>query len=777
MGFSAENTSDFVQTSGENPQWLASNVTVTKGEHVPGITKTVKNPMVEVNEPTVNWTITSHNNGNAPLKNYTIEDTVEAPFKIRGEVKYAMYNNSSAAGKNDSTKCYMKAGRPGNETLFKIEESGEENKLKITYPQYENSDATADLIINGDYVEISVTNYIPDYDSRISTKLKVKISTDEKGKETLSIVFEDPSWAITEDSHSILELSTTAAAGVQPGMYINNSMLLPANKNYNANAVTQGKNIVDEYGKNVGVTSSAPVTLYQGSPTASFKEITEVGNPENTAKSDDFDNNYISLSDKSKEFTYTLTVNNVNTSPMEQLVIIDNLPYVGDHSTIRNDLDRDSEFEVSFADEPNVQVLKKSNNGGADYTLLDSGDYIIQYSDKQDGFVNDDWQGNGDGWYNEKKASSRSIRMIINKANVVSAESLVQLKFNAKITGDAKPAQIAWNSFGYQYMIGGISMTAAPLNVGVQIPGVPYLEKSIVSSGKNASAAAKDETFKFIIYEGDPLDITDYSVATVGKLLNDNSKKFTYAELKVKSGESVSERFMLENAVVYEFKDGVFNETVNPWTWTDNTKYNVVELDFDSKYTYKSTNDISERNYSFTYTYDKNISLEYTNAKTAWSIAVIKTDEASQPLEGAVFGLYTQNKSKALTVDDIEKLGIDAGFAEKSVDGKTYYLMSVKTSPSSGRISWEELTEDEYAILEIIYPGGYHGNGDIKVVKREEADAGTDTAEVSVINYENTPLPETGGSGLRERLKELGILSYLCAGVYVIARFFKKQTY
>ena len=49
----------------------------------------------------------------------------------------------------------------------------------------------------------------------------------------------------------------------------------------------------------------------------------------------------------------------------------------------------------------------------------------------------------------------------------------LEIIYDGKISDDANPGQIAWNSFGYRYTVGTITLTAEPPKVGVMIQQMP----------------------------------------------------------------------------------------------------------------------------------------------------------------------------------------------------------------------------------------------------------------------------------------------------------------
>jgi len=743
-----------------DPKWLVSDVAVTKGEVIPGITKTVENPMIQANQP-INWTVKLHSNGTLPITDYTFEDTMEAPYLFEGDVKYSLISNDENFHKHWQSSWdgyeYLRA-QSSDKTRLYLFTIGERTVGDSSINIMSNDGSEYTVPINGDGVWFWATLRISDMSSTNSL-INVSIKRDEKGNETLTVKFVDSSWSILPNSYAKIDLSTIdRSSSKTDGQYINHARLITADKTYDASEVTQGKNQTDENGNNTGVTDKAPVNIYTSYPTGAVKEITECGNESNTAKSTDLDNNYIFLNDKNKEFTYTLTVNNAENIVMDQLVIIDNLPEVGDHSTIRSDVSRDSEFKVRLADNPSFSVTV--NN-----VELDKSKYTIEYSDATEFDKSTDFRGvDTDKWSTEMSDGTRSIRLIIDdKAGIgevadenrlIPKDADIKLKFNAVIDGDAAPGHIAWNSFAYDYLVDGTYLYAAPLNVGVRIPGAPRLSKTLVGSSGNPVNALKNETFGFIIYNGEPIIINDFSKESIASLLG--GRDFTYVELQVENGKSTSDVLMLDpygDLYKYEYSDGKLNRTGAKWSWESDTRYNVVETAFDGNYEYFATNGMNEqRNYTFTYEPDRNIALKFDNAGLDWKIKLTKTDDENRPLGNAVFGLYTTDKADMLSeaeFNDFKALyGLDSSVVmEITDDSGTYYLKSIAVSSDNGIIEWQDLSENSYLVKELKAPDGYNRAEENYILSRSGCDS-DGINEQTIINYKGMVLPSTGGYGL-----------------------------
>ncbi len=728
----------------ENSQWLASNVTVVRGGVVPGITKSVKNAVIQGPE-VVDWEIKTNSNGEAPIIDYSITDTMQAPHIFTGEVDYSICYSYS----DDSASNLVELAGAANDKLFTFGSRSEDGKqVNITT----NLGKSRTLFVNSTPVQVEVAWKAG---STVNLKIRVLLKRDkETGNETLVIRFPDYRMAIPENGYGLLKLQTKSSSNhFTNTIYVNEAVFAPQQQEYDERRITQGNNITTAEGKNAGVRNSAFVTVATGYSTSSVKTITEKGNTDNYARSDS-DKNYIMLNSRDKLFTYTLSVENNNNFPMDRLVIIDNLPEIGDNNTLVPTDARYSEFKVRLAENPDFKVSVGD-------TVLDPNQYTIEYSNKTK-FTPDseDWSPDyKSGWESNPSADTRSIRLVINDKHV-SGNQTAYVSFDAVIDGavPAKPGQTAWNSFAYSYTVNNSApLFAAPLKVGLRIPGEPELSKSLVNTKGNAVKAQKNETFGFIIYTGDKADFADYQRDTIARELESLSRRWTYVDLTVNEGESVSEVKRLSGLKRYSFADNKFLPTTEDWSWDETENYNIVEVSSGGKYNYKSTNNINSRNYSFKYNASMNLNISYVNERPDWKIVLTKTDEEHNPLPGALFGAYSTDPSEAMSAEAAGEVKTLYGLGDDfktviEIGGVSYYLSDTAQSPEDGIISWT-LGGDAYIVRELKAPDGYYFTGNDYNFAYDENE---DTRYLTVENKAGTELPSTGGSGAGGRMSLTG---------------------
>lgn len=798
-------------------QWLVSDVSITRGNVSPGIKKVVNDDdaMVPIEDPEVSWTINSYNNGTSALRDYTIEDTIDAPYRFEGPIRYSIFagNGKEQLYANHWNSWWMYEGDYEARSLMmyivpRTQEDIDNNQVRI-YPN--GWDRTA--FNNGNFITVKLGEE-KDIDIQTATgahsgpnhglaaRTRVKISKDEKtGRETLSIHFVDSDWAIPAGGKSVLTVNTNAPDAfdevdadnrIKTGSYLNSAVLSPADKNYDDSHISQGTNLKSEDGENMGVMSGDLVTVYSGFPTGAIKLIEEKENRDNNAASRGTDKNYILLDSDEKIFTYTLQVQNANDKPMDKLVLIDNLPFVGDASTLRDDMMRDSQFKVRFADDLNYHVYTMKKNSDTDQyedpVELDKSKYTVSFSTLDTASeLETSWDNENDydSTWTANSNGARSVRLVIDNPNgdLIPGNSIVQFKFDAIIeNGDANPGEIAWNSFVYKYDIEDTYMMAAPMNVGIKIPAAPYIQKVILNHNGNESPVEKDTTFRFIVYDGDELDFGgDYSLDNVGRILSQTTDvNYTYIDMTVNKGESVSEIKYLKNIKRYSWSGNTFEE-VGDWIWDGNKQYHAVELDSedDNDPNYFSTNGIKDQQqYNFRYDPENNTELKFANKKSLWSLKLFKRAEDTEKLlQGALFGIYSPNKDDQMSVDDMNKLNIPDENRTRTVDETTYYLMETAVTTSNGIISWDELSEESYIVFELTPPDGYYSDNTDYVITREEAEADGGKAELTVYNNLNEPveLPSTGGRGLGG-IVTAGVLITLLSAVLWRARFRSKKS-
>ena len=700
-------------------QWLTSDVTVTPVDIKPGITKALtsavdtngnvtQNPISVNSLDTLTWTVTAENDSTSRISDYVLTDVMPYPYMFTGEVRYKL--SSWEYGTR----------------LFTIEETNDPNKLKV--------DGVA-LTIGGKPVELLCSNSGYNF-------IWLSIDRDDDGNAIMSIRFFSDYFAIPGGGKGVLTLQTkNTTTEVTNQQYVNTCYITPMAQTWD-NTTNKG-NMTELLTPFSGqalptVRNSAPVTTSYGYTTSSIKHITEVINPGNTAASTS-DPNYIVLDSAKNLFTYTLSVDNSTPNAMDKLIMIDSLPEPEDHTVFLENDPRFSAFKVSLADEPEFSVTVTDEDDRT--TTLDPASYQVQFSTKTE-FDDGDWDGSSTWNGAQAQSKARSLRLVIldDAGTLIPANSTISLHFTCKVDGKADPGAIAWNSFGYHYSVEDevAELEAAPLKVGVKVPSVPKLKKEIVDYAGYEIPAESNQTFSFLLYEGAALETTYDTEAELTQALKAENRAYEKYTLTVPAGQTSSE------AVFLNKPEDAWGWTAGK-TWTHGQTYTLVELpSASSAYSYRRFN-VNENPY-YTFTYDKAEDKVITceNTYLIWDAELTKVDTKQEALSGAVFALYSPAEA--------DKINVPADYASLNVetvitrDGKKWYLMTVGTTPESGKLNWNDLLEEQYYLEEIKAPDGYNMpavNGWLLECKNVEQGV----CGITVTNTSSHALPMTGGSG------------------------------
>lgn len=703
--------------TGEEKEWLVSSVSLQRGGIVPGITKHTESytnnqsgvtydykNSVGPND-TVNWRVRVQNTGTASMTDYTVSDIMPKPYKFTGDVKYSIY---------DSKNVKLFEG-----TFFSF--TGEQTDDSVTIKNVWGDGKTISVPLDGTETWLK------------KDEVSVSISTDEKGNEVLSLHVKTLNRSVPESGYMDLSFSSVNPTNSYTNsVYVNQASVTPNQQTF-TNA-GQGSIVRDESGKPVSVRNSSPVTVTFGYATSSEKSVTEIANDKNTAVSTDVENNWIMLPSENSEFRYTLTVNNDTDKAMTKLVLIDNLPEVGDHSPFDTSAERNSEFNVNFADNPDIQVNVTTEDGTT--TVLDSKYYTVEYSTSTDfgGQQSDDWKGADTGKWTSSASNARSLRIIITDPDgaQLPAKATIKVSFNAVAADNVEPGKTAWNSYGYHYGLidTHAELEAMPLVVGVKTPSIPTLVKQLVNDQNQSVKADEDASFRFLVYEGEALNGYNNEKA-LKDALDESGRKYMETTLTVKDGKSESETEYLRT---------------DSFNWTEGKKYTVTELDSETEKYHLSGFVGADKTVTFTYHAESDVVLTCRNTLWRWSLNLIKVDgqNTETKLQGAVFALYSTSVEDKIDIpNEYKDLDIRQ---EISADESTLYLCAIKTTDENGNALWDKLSRDSYYLLEVKAPDGYNLPKNAgQFVKR--SDAVKNVCTVSVQNTSDYELPKTGGIG------------------------------
>lgn len=755
-------------------QWLESDVTVRRGSISPGITKKLEAKInqsnIVTNEPlaahpvdTLRWKVIAQNNGTLPIIDYTLSDTMPAPYDFTGQVKYSTSIQGGITTAGTST------------TFFKIQETKSKDVFEIVYEhQLENSgygQETVELKVNGKAEQLSVPWYARG--GEFNTNIEVAMTRDPTTQATtLWIHFSDPRMSIPEGGMATLTLDTKIPDKVawRNTVYTNSCNITPMVQPWDTSAVNQGnattQTPVFDDKERASVRNSAPVTVSYGYATTSLKTVEEVNNAHNNANSNS-DRSYIVLPGRDSTFRYTLAVTNEDPtgsgqqSSMKELILIDSLPQKGDHTVFQTDDPRYSDFTVSLADDYDPVVTITAKDGTK--KELNENQYKLEFSDKTE-FTTEDWDGTST--WDTAPAQARSVRLILTDPNaktgtdpLMPSGSTISLSFVCKVDPNAAAGQIAWNSFGYHYtMPEQPPQEAAPLKVGVMLPTQPTLQKKLQLNGA-PYAAEKNETFTFYCYTGQPLTNLpeNWTAAQLEEKLKAEDRSYRTFQVTVNEGETESIAQTLTE------EDG--------WTWEKNQVYTIVEAPAE-QYTLTEMNGIQQSAYTFTYDPARALAITATNTHDSWNFTIEKVDEDVQEthLADAWFALYSADARDEMTEEAYQALSCKPDTT--ITDGEqTWYLTQVDvTRADTGYLIFAGLTRDKYRLKEIKAPNGYAPDETLHTITR--ADNAKKICKIT--NKRAYRLPNTGGCGTTP-FTVAGLLLIAAASCLLFKKYRRKQ--
>lgn len=397
----------------------------------------------------------------------------------------------------------------------------------------------------------------------------------------------------------------------------------------------------------------------------SWKSIQEVDTPDNIGygfygRPEDYDagnKNYIYVDSKEDLIRYTLQVNNLSKNAFAEVVIIDKLPHPNDTGVINNKQNRDSEFTVKLADDPQFIVRLIESDG----TVQTLDNYKVEYSSKTT-YSEDDWNVVS-SWDSTVSEETRAFRISFEDDFQLPPEYSIQVEFLGEIQDDADPGEFAWNSFGYRYSVGTDTQIPEPPKVGVAIPSEPELTKLVEGD------YVGDEPFEFIIYE-----ITDQGRTKVATEMVKDGQTVKLQPKRTINGEVSG---YLEVGKVYQIEETATKQFIQTKVIPEEGRV-IGEK-------------VTEQVFEFTYNGDKTNKVTFINTPRNIGKAVFtKIDTQTRELiNGASFYIY-DDKDNYYTVSDTGELITTDKPTPITVDGElrlsgipygTYTIEEVEAAP------------------------------------------------------------------------------------------------
>lgn len=826
-------------------QWLHSDVSVSRQPAVPGISKNLvskkatngvvtKDPAYASYSDILNWQIKSYNDSLTPIDEYIISDVADPDYVFHGTVYLSVEDHRYDKDISENppqwdTSIIQQKTRLFDFVEWKYDASGEPTsvdiKLELSYPWSPEKMKT--LTVGGSPVICQDRNYhyysvslVKLADGRL--RMDVQVSVPERDNTSPRIPLAPGSAAVLDVSTVNPKADGTYRTAFNEALFTPIKQLVNTGDTAHGIPTTQTVKPIESFSywsyqnpdtntvpDAPSVKASDSVPIASDAYTASTKSVTEKINPANTTDSQ-ADKTFIDLVSRESIFTYQASVTNLKDDPIKHLVIIDNLPFEGDNYTFAQGPKRDSQFKVKFADEMNLAVTLKADDGTV--TTVNPSHYTVYYSDKDANFDAGDWNGTSmTGWSTTRSATSRSIRVVVDDTArtdsqwALPGKGTINVRFDAQIDSGAAGHEIAWNSFGYHYTAPGttnLELEAIPLKVGVRANSVTIQKRTTDTNG-NALEMTQAGTFRFIMAKKAPATMNwNTNADEIGQQLSRGNVEFAVFEVNLKAGQSVSD--VTEVAPAYKWTwsqaDG-FQPTQSAWVTDVNAEYTIGEIPSGSwklDSTFKVTNDeecfpsgtpASESTGSvqkFTPSKGADLRVCASNTLKSWDFWVDKVngDQPNKHLSGAVFGLYSTNRPAGMP--DSELTGTTSSRGGTQVpntytqNGTTYYLVATQDvlglnqcwvesssgqfqistncpglttnggtydkTHADGRNHFDNLTEDSYLLVEAKAPDGFD-LGEPIVINRADYENEAVPA-VTVNNYEPYELPMTGGIGI-----------------------------
>ena len=472
-----------------------------------------------------------------------------------------------------------------------------------------------------------------------------------------------------------------------------------------------------------------------GLTTESWKTITYTNNGHNgtphtdpatdTGYSREPTHNYVQGM-QGEDVTYELHIKNNSPVALENMTIIDRLPYVGDLGLVSG-YERFSAFGVKLKKIESVTVGGTNVTANAAYSYsTDKTSVLNEYSK--------DWLGQNDvmNWTNIKSDDTVDFRIQLQDTTVKVGDEVV-VKVTATVpsyvakTGEEN---IAWNSFAYSYqntdILGDTVMVAEPAKVGVWVQ-TPDTTVDVTVNKTLTEAETKDATFYFALFtdENYTTRLSDVISATI--LAGQNAASVTMKDVDLSS---------------------IKQQT--------NNANNVYLLETDAK-----GNPI--RNYTPAYTGNKistdattNQTVGVTNTKNTGDITLTKT-LAGDNVTGDTFyfALFTKNAAgdyvryeeapvQSLTFTEAGSQDVTFEDVPKGVD---FYVLETNANGTLADTDFAKYTSDSGIryTSEPAAPAAVQADGKTEITNTEEIDYSITVSKVLIADdVKSTPAFSVG---------------------------------
>ncbi|MGN1223472.1 MAG: prealbumin-like fold domain-containing protein, partial [Ruminococcus sp.] len=627
----------------------------------------------------------------ATLKNYTITDTLPNNYQ---------YDRSTTGF---TVKAFKYTYDTNTQTGYSVDSTTgllpETGGTKVTLPEgiYDATTNTITWELNGE-----------DFALETNELLVIEFSTVVKENMEKEGTITNTGYATFDQAFSVQDVVAGEANGKEIHNYANYNIVGLTTESWKTITYTSQNHTVDKNGHDDPITD----TGYSRQPTHNYVQGMQT-----------------------EDVQYQLIVQNTSVQDLENFVIIDRLPFVGDKGLV-SDYERNSAFEVSLNTGVPIKayIVDKSilENLNADGSInLDGQTPVgatITYSKDKDSPLNEysgDWRGQNDvmNWSNSSEGAY-NFRVEIDSSEIVAKDQCVIVTFTGTVPAYVKNTgeeNIAWNSFAYGYqnqmILGDTYMVAEPAKVGVWVE-TPEAENTITINKELTGATGG--TFYFALFEvlggGNYNRLSDVMPMTLGDSQSTGSitmQDLDYALLETKKTNQA-------NAIA------IFETDFNG---------NVL-LDGSSAYkvTYKADGAETEADAATGAVIDTDKTTNVVtvgNEKQVGTITVNKTLKGGTKADTVYFALFTKNGNtyerymdadvKALSIGGSTTTGY-VTFTDVPV-GKEFYVLETN---ANGVLTDSDITKYT-SVNGISYTVAYEDNGVTLAAKDDKKVSVTNT--------------------------------------------------
>ena len=408
-----------------------------------------------------------------------------------------------------------------------------------------------------------------------------------------------------------------------------------------------------------------------------------------------------------EDVTYELHIKNNSPVDLENMTIIDRLPYVGDLGLVSG-YERFSAFGVKLKSIDSVEIGTYDETGA--FTGSSAAHKEYQYSTDKTSTLNEyskDWLGQNDvmNWTSNPSADTVDFRIQLKDTVKVGEEVVVKVtatvpSYVAK-TGEEN---IAWNSFAYSYqntsILGDTVMVAEPAKVGVWVQ-TPDTTIDLTVNKTLTETETKDATFYFALFADENYTTRLSDVISVTILAGQKAASVTMKDVDL---SSIKQQTNNANNVYLLETDAKGNQIRN---YTPAYKDNVISTSATTNQTVGVTNTKNVGNITLTKTlagdsvtgdtfyfalFTKNAAGDYVRYEDAPVQSLTFTEAGKQNVtfedvpKGVEFYVLETNANGVLADTDFAKYTSDSGIrytSEPAAPAATVSACARRRTPRS----------------------------------------------------------------------------------------------